>query len=1213
MPCPTCGSDARAHAGRCSACGAELVQDGTTVATALATPIPPAAPFDPNAETRLATNPGGPLPARDAPSQTHGRQVGPLHVGQNFGTRYHVIRLLGIGGMGAVYQAWDQELEVAVALKVIRPETMADPLIAEDVERRFKRELLLARQVTHKNVVRIHDIGEIDGIKYITMPYVHGADLATVLKRQGRLPVPRAVAIARQVAAGLAAAHEAGVVHRDLKPANIMIAGEDQALIMDFGIARSTTAGGVGMTLTGAIVGTVEYMAPEQAKGEVADHRADIYALGLILRDMLLGGRKAGATTAVAELMGRMQTAPTSVLTLDPQIPEALDQIITSCLQPNPDDRYATTAELVADLERATGPGATAVRVPRNAVRNAARRRLYLVLGAAAVLLLTALGWIVVSRPKGSPETVSTPSSGPVVSLAVLPFRNASGDPTLDSLGQSVSEVLATDLGETSHVRTIASARVYQVLADLRIDRNEPLSPTKLANIADFASAQSILWGQCLKFGDEIRIDATLQDREGQKTTRLTATAVNQTALLDAIADLAAKVQQTLAEGSDVVLSGLKSTAWRPSTRSFQALRLYNEGQELARAGNHQEALKQFEAAAHEDPNFALALSALAETYANLGRDAQAAQYSRRALNLSESLQPQERYLIAASYYRLANEPERAIDTYEKLLQISPNNAQIQFEVARLYEQSGGLEKAAGHFAKAAELDPKHVESLTAVGRLAIKRGDPQASLQPLRNALTLADQLNNDEARATVLQAIGVAYKVLGRPNDALKQYEESLAIKRRIGQKAGMAISLQEIAQIHETLGRPKEAIKSYEEALTLQREIGDKSRMSVTLINFGGLLNESLGRPDDALPLLQEALSIGRQDGNRSNEALALNSIGTAYLAKGQYSDAQTYFERALELREKANVGNEIADTLHNLGETFSKMGRYDRAVDRYLRALELRRTGGDKRAAAIESYSIGAIFDQQGRYGAAVKSKGDALKAYRETQQRDFWLGEILSGYGNSLALAGRMDDAVASLDEAATLGRELQNPSLIAQVMRFQADRLFYAGDTRAALRLAEQASQATARASDRTQDLWAHAQLAQISAAAQPTRSSAARLSQIARQAESAGLTYLSVYASLRSAETYVKAGDHQRAREEVDRTTARAETLGLGELLVRSHYVLASTMGLTGNPQARKEYESTLQMLDAMKREDGHRNLMNRADLKAIYEECARRSKAAG
>src|SRR6185295_11934782 len=162
---------------------------------------------------------------------------GPLNVGQSFSPRYHIIRILGVGGMGAVYQAWDAELSVAVALKVIRADRRSGTA-KPAAEKRFKHELLLARQVTHKNVVRIHDLGEIDGIKYITMPYIQGDDLATVLRRDGKLPIERALRLAREIAGGLEAAHDAGVVHRDLKPANIMIGGpgeDEHALIMDFG------------------------------------------------------------------------------------------------------------------------------------------------------------------------------------------------------------------------------------------------------------------------------------------------------------------------------------------------------------------------------------------------------------------------------------------------------------------------------------------------------------------------------------------------------------------------------------------------------------------------------------------------------------------------------------------------------------------------------------------------------------------------------------------------------------------------------------------------------------------------------------------------------------------------------------------------------------------------------------------------------------------
>jgi serine/threonine protein kinase len=199
------------------------------------------------------------------------------------------------------------------------------------VERRFKRELLLARQVTHPNVVRIYDLGEIDGIKYITMSFVEGTDLATILNAEGRLPVSRALRIARSVVSGLRAAHAAGVVHRDLKPANIMIDQSGDSLIMDFGIALSTggppstpaatndmllvndpaTASRSEATIQGSVVGTIAYMAPEQARGESVDQRADIYAFGLILHDALVGTRRLSqAEIALAELRSRMEQPP---------------------------------------------------------------------------------------------------------------------------------------------------------------------------------------------------------------------------------------------------------------------------------------------------------------------------------------------------------------------------------------------------------------------------------------------------------------------------------------------------------------------------------------------------------------------------------------------------------------------------------------------------------------------------------------------------------------------------------------------------------------------------------------------------------------------------------------------------------------------------------------------------------------------------------------
>ena len=353
MRCPRCGREGPA-AGRCSHCQIRLT---AAVSTALTQTLDDYTAFSATtriagAETARTTRRNAWVPGNDAAETAApfaapdpgadnapltagpGGDNGPLAAGQAFGTRYYIIRILGMGGMGAVYHAWDNELGVAVAIKIIRPEIMADPTTAAEVERRFKRELLLARQVTHKNVVRIHDLGEIKGIKYITMSFVNGIDLASLIKGEGTLKVPTVMRLARSIVSGLVAAHAAGVVHRDLKPANIMLGADGEALIMDFGIARSSGIADAAMTVaaglpahlrmaaTGAVtgvteqgvVGTVEYMAPEQARARPVDQRADIYSFGLILYDLLAGRvRRTSGESPIAELKSRMERPPAPV------------------------------------------------------------------------------------------------------------------------------------------------------------------------------------------------------------------------------------------------------------------------------------------------------------------------------------------------------------------------------------------------------------------------------------------------------------------------------------------------------------------------------------------------------------------------------------------------------------------------------------------------------------------------------------------------------------------------------------------------------------------------------------------------------------------------------------------------------------------------------------------------------------------------------------
>ena len=388
MPCGHCGATISPDDDRCSVCATPVSPSSAPVLNPAATARDPHVPSPAAADVTRLSNfsstsgvPTGISPATTArdlhvPSAAAAEGVTRLadpgsmsrrgasgggssflEAGQKFGSRYTIIQALGAGGMAAVYQAWDETLSTAVALKLIRFDVRAAESEIRDLEERFKRELKLARQVTHPNVVRIHDLGQLDDTLYITMEYIRGGDLATLLRREPRLPTPRALNLARQIAAGLAAAHRVGIVHRDLKPANIMIDAEDHALLMDFGIARSTTSATMH-TMAGALIGTLDYMAPEQARGQVADERTDVYGFGLILYELLAGGRPSSSIDGgLSGLIARLERGPAPLRGVAPDVPVDLERVVNKCLASDPAARYLNAGEVLADLEALDNDG----------------------------------------------------------------------------------------------------------------------------------------------------------------------------------------------------------------------------------------------------------------------------------------------------------------------------------------------------------------------------------------------------------------------------------------------------------------------------------------------------------------------------------------------------------------------------------------------------------------------------------------------------------------------------------------------------------------------------------------------------------------------------------------------------------------------------------------------------------------------------------------
>jgi len=1115
-----------------------------------------------------------------------------FEIGEVLGGRYEILQLLGEGGMGAVYKAADRELDRFVALKVIRPELASDPSILA----RFKQELLLAHQVTHRNVIRIYDLGEAEGVKFITMEFIEGKDLRSLTREKKKFAPEEAVDILQQVCLALDAAHSVGVIHRDLKPQNIMRDGTGRILVMDFGLAR--TLEGEGMTQTGALVGTMEYMSPEQALGKDLDQRSDLFALGLIMYELLTGKTPFRAESALASLIKRTQERAIPVSDVDAQIPGALSGIVSKCLERNLDERYQSASAILTDLNTWKDARAAGTIKFDASVKPWGQTLPWpLITGIVTALVLAITGYLLREKLFGPSTKAPT---GPVVSLAILPFRNASADQGLNWLGSSVAETLSTDVGQSAHLRIVSPERVSQILRDLRISPDASLDSATVQRLAEFSNADNIVWGRYTRFGDQIRIDATIQDMKHGHTTTLSESATENN-ILKAIDVLAGDIRSNLTLSSSTIKE-LQGQSFKPSTNSLPGLHDYNDGLQLARGGNFLDAAKRFEAATKEDPQFALAYSELAKTYANLGQDDDAEHASRKAVELSDQLPPPEKYLIQASHDQIQRDYPKAIEAYGNLAKAAPNNADVLFELAGLYEKSSAYDKAREEYTKVLTLDPKRVDALLAIGRVEVDSGNSEKGLEYLTRAQALAVEFSNDEERAQILQAMGVAYAALNKHEDALRNLQESLQIKRKLGLKKGIAMSLDAMAASEDVLGKPDQALKDYKEALALYQELGDKAGTGDILNNFAQFYVDH-GKYDEALRLLKESLQAEIDVGNQSNQGYVLNNIGNTYFFKADYQNARTYFEQALQVREKVKVPSTIADTLHNLGDTSGKMGQYDLAVEQYLRALELRRSTGDKRGAALESSSMGILFSYQGRYGAALSAEEDALKTFRELQERSYWLASVLGYYGNALAQIGRSDDAQKSLDEAMNVARELKNQATTAEIQGYQGDNAFYRGDYQAAASLYDEELKTASHASDLDLILVSKFNVAKVAVRQGRFQSVASSLSKLSEDADGMGLKYVSVECSIYHAEALMNLKSSEPARKELESALSRSEKLGARALLAQSHYLLARDLELGGRAaDAPEHYTQARKILDEIQKDARTDSIVKRSDLSPIY-----------
>ncbi|HEX9944097.1 MAG TPA: protein kinase [Thermoanaerobaculia bacterium] len=694
--------------------------------------------------------------------------------GELLAGRYRVLDRVGCGGMGVVYRVLDERLGLCVALKVLRPELADDSRLIE----RFRRELLLARQVSHRNVVRIHDIGHDGNLLFLTMDFVGGRSLQSVLREEGRLEPGRAASIVRQLALALEAAHEAGIVHRDLKPANVLIEDSGRACIGDFGVARSL--GASGFTRAGVVVGTVAYLSPEQASGDPADGRSDLYALGILLFEMLTG-KLPFPGDSVSEALAQRHTGVTrDVQTLRPGVPPHLAAILRRLLARDPSHRFQSARELIDALD---GMRRTALRSwPHRWTRG---------LAAALVLpVLLAAGWTLWPRDWPAPPA----AAGPRHVVAVLPLLDETGRPDLAWVSAGLSDMLAASLGESPGLRVVSSGRTAQTVADLKLGYGPP-GPGDLRRLADLLGADRLITGRVRSPGGRLRVDLSLV---ASGLAALPSSALHTEGTSAEIFAVADSLGRALRERLKVEPSEIPVTSSSPA-----AARAYSQALGQLAHRDEPAAVPALERAVAADPGFTAAWIALARTRAGLGHRREALEAARRAVASLGPRSGRAAYEAQALEARLRGDPAKAREILSTLAGRYPYDVEARIELAEACGELRDLGAAIAVLRRVVEIDPNHPRAWLLLAKSSILAGDSRQAVDDyLVHALVVQNRLGSESGQAEVLDALGAAHDELGELDRAAESYEKAVEIRRRTGDQPGLAAALGHLARLRKDL---------------------------------------------------------------------------------------------------------------------------------------------------------------------------------------------------------------------------------------------------------------------------------------------------------------------------------------------------------------------------------------------------------------------------
>ena len=710
----------------------------------------------------------------EVPTMTRQTPIEDFTPGSTFAERYQIIEELGIGGMGTVYKALDTTINEKVALKLIKPEIASNKSTIE----RFQNELKYARKVSHKNVCRMYHLSKNNDSYYIVMEYVPGENLKSMIRMTKQLSVNASVNIAKQVCEGLAEAHRLGVVHRDLKPSNIMIDREGNARIMDFGIARSLETDGV--TGPGLMVGTPEYMSPEQVEGKRADQCSDIYSLGIILFEMVAGKVPFEGKTPISIALKHKKEIPHNPRKINNQVPEALSSTILKCLEKKKEKRFQSVEELLEELTRIEKRlPTTENKIPKRkpitsreiTVRFNLKKLFLPAFVLVSVIILGTVGWKFLAKEAGAVPLED------MVRVAVITFQNQTGDSNYDYLQEAIPNLLITSLEQNSYIRVMTWERMRDLLKQMEKEDVRIIDRDLGFELCRQEGVDAIILGSFIKAEETFATDVKVLDVETKNLIKSTSSRGEgvDSILNKQIDELSRKISRGI---------GLSERKARPpkvqiadvTTTSMEAYNYFLRGRDDFEKFYYSDARLFLEKAVELDPEFALAHLYLSRTYGFLGDRTKWDESIEKFKKHSKKVTGKDGMYVKAILASM-DEEDKDREKYLKILQEMskryPEEKRVHFDLGLHYMGREMNDEAESELKKAIELDPKYGYALNQLAYLYSYQNDFERALEYFHRYASVSP------GDANPFDSMGEMYFRMGKLDESIEKFREALEVK--------------------------------------------------------------------------------------------------------------------------------------------------------------------------------------------------------------------------------------------------------------------------------------------------------------------------------------------------------------------------------------------------------------------------------------------------